>query len=936
LHAVSQSESSIRLTWNALGAADSVERIRIYYRSGTALPLDYDFAALKLDSIVPEPRPGDTLAMASPLSANTRYYFGAQTYKKGMWSRLTAASCADDSTVVTASIKNTIKMSRPGYFDSATNQLWVYWTVDTTVGSNLKVGVSYSTMPGTQADSSVHQSMPAKAVDSVAVTLNEALLFNQDYYVALWLKRGSEPWVAPSTQSSAVIHVGAFVWQTVRYTVNRSKNDTTLWASGALRIITEPSSVLAGVYTGKIRPFTVDTAKLSGFIKVGSSVVFSEHDQTDSIGIGLKSGAIPSPYRLQDERLYRYDTSCGCWLVERESAFDTAGSYVYVKTNQLDQPFALMIDTAAPRLRLLSGFDSIVVKGAPVRDTVQVIDNVGNVQWRFRSAKGGAPYALGDTSQGRTLTNGKDTALLHMKVESDEVGARAVIVADDGRQSDSITLSRRVHRDTSDKLSTPELRWTPLRVTARLDSSSAKRLQRFINKDDATSGYDPRYLRLFRWLPAYSSRAVQDNWVEWAHDLDSNFAFECGRLLWIKTRAAMGLDFGSGATLPLDSTITVSLNPKGWTDFALPFRYTMRVGDIIAATRKTSSYADSLQFYQWLIQANSKAYSCAQFYLAQLSTGNDSLRDPTRVMSCQDDSAGFAVYNPSGDIVQMRIPPLSAALSTVAKSKRAAGKATAWSIRVTPRSGEGIALSAVYCGAEFGQGAGAQTRYFPLPPTLEGISVGVVEEKSGVVYGSKIAAGGAKEVTSRGGFSYLLTFRNDTKSAQSVKYSLERLGALPKEFSVALYNGMTGELTEATGGALSISLDAQGREYRYLIVGDAAYIAGAGKLLAGAKLAFERVYPNPLRGVAHLRYSVPFARVGRVEFMVLDISGRVVWRRTVVEKSAVGGSRECLWYGTTGGGKRVAAGVYIVKMTAFDLKEKRIAAFEQRLTALPR
>ena len=35
-------------------------------------------------------------------------------------------------------------------------------------------------------------------------------------------------------------------------------------------------------------------------------------------------------------------------------------------------------------------------------------------------------------------------------------------------------------------------------------------------------------------------------------------------------------------------------------------------------------------------------------------------------------------------------------------------------------------------------------------------------------------------------------------------------------------------------------------------------------------------------------------------------------------------------------GKTVAAGIYIVKMNAFDLKEKPLGAFEQRITVLPR
>ena len=110
-------------------------------------------------------------------------------------------------------------------------------------------------------------------------------------------------------------------------------------------------------------------------------------------------------------------------------------------------------------------------------------------------------------------------------------------------------------------------------------------------------------------------------------DLDSSFSFQCGRLFWVKTRNKLALDFGNGKTLPLDSTVTVPLNAKDWTDFALPFRYTMRVGDIIAATRAGGSpYADSLQFFQWKLDSSGK-YSCVPFYNAQLKI--DSLNDPS-------------------------------------------------------------------------------------------------------------------------------------------------------------------------------------------------------------------------------------------------------------------------------------------------------------------
>jgi hypothetical protein len=600
-------------------------------------------------------------------------------------------------------------------------------------------------------------------------------------------------------------------------------------------------------------------------------------------------------------------------------------------------PFALLIDTQKPTLRRISTFGPVVAKDALVRDTVLVSDNVGNVQWRFRCAQGGVPYALGDTLQGKTLKNGHDTAFLEIKMADrggDATGARAEIEADDGHLANSLNLSRRVYRERSDEHYMTALRWTPLRVTAVLDNDSAGRLVHFIDTTAKNPTYDTRYLRLMGWLPTSAGHPVRDHWVEYAPELAKEFEFSVGRLFWVKTLNRITLNFGHGITLPLDSTVSVPLNANGWTDIALPFRYTMRVGDIIAATRAGgSTNTDSLIFYQWSPNT-SGYYSCTLLYNAKISGANDL----SSVINWQDESAGFTVHNPGVKVDTLRIPPIAASLSSYsAKSKRSGP--SGWMLKVFARTGSGAQLGAAYCGADFADGASPY--YFPLPPSLEGVRVGVVDEKSGALYGGAIAAVASRAkkeaAAGTGGFSYLLALRNETQNAEVVTLGLEELGNFPSGYSAVVFNGMTGKVTEIKGGAagaFTVSLDAQGSEYRYLIVGDAAYIGSMGGMLGRERLALDRIYPNPLRGMAHLRYSVPFGRVGRVEFSIFDISGRVIWRRAIQELMAAGGSRECLWSGTSNNGKRVATGVYIVKMRAFDYKERPIGAFEQRITLL--
>jgi PKD repeat protein len=939
--APSHGTTSINLRWGALPAADSVERIRIYYRTGSALPLVYDFSAMKVDSILPKAT--DTQSVAQNLTNNTRYYFGAQVYAKGLWSFVTDASRVDDSTTTPSNLKNTIKITS-GKFIPATNEVWVYWTVDTTVGTGLTVGITYSTQPGTPTDPTGIQSRPAKSVDSAKVAINP-FLFDQKYYIALWLKRGSESWVAPTTQSSVDVTVPPFVKQTVRLTFYRTKIDTTFWVNGDLRIIA-PTTTYSSDYSkdlADVYPYIPDSTRLGGFIVVGPMLRFLNVNQMDSVVMGLKTKAIPSPYTLKDARLYWFDSASGCWLVDRTASPDSSDSYFGVKTNQFPGPFTVMIDVQPPKLTLLRHSSLTPSGGDVVHDTVEISDNVGNVVWRYRNAKGGEPYPATPFD---TLHTTKDTARtsLTVTIEHQKTGIRAMLFADDGRLSDSINLSRRVKRDRSDaKFISTGMRWTPLRATASLDNEAAKQLLKFVDTMATNQAYDDRYMRLVRWLPSSTAPKLAAGWVEYTDNAGSDFDLKAGRLFWIKVRNQIRVNFGTGITFPLDTTVAVDLNAmsagRGWTDFGLPFQYSMRAGDILSATRDSakgdSSAVDSLRIYRWSFNAQKNIYECELSY-SRLENSGDFGEDSISLEGASENS-GFTVQNPTGKAIRLIIPPISADLSKYGPGgqRKRSASGNGWIMMVRSNTGSGP----VYCGTDYSEKATAH--FLPLPPAFDGVRVGVVDEKSGALYGGEVStllphlrkesASGAA-----GGFTYMLGVQNETKSGESVTLSFDARGNFPSGYKVAVYNGLTGELTALKAGSMhyTVGLQGEGSEYRYLLIGTESYIGSMGGVLRGEKLAFECIYPNPLRGIAHLRYSLPFGRVGRVEFSILDISGRLVWRTTVQERTATGGTHECRWNGMTSRNRVVAAGVYLVKMRAFDYKERQLGSFEQRITLL--
>jgi len=78
-----------------------------------------------------------------------------------------------------------------------------------------------------------------------------------------------------------------------------------------------------------------------------------------------------------------------------------------------------------------------------------------------------------------------------------------------------------------------------------------------------------------------------------------------------------------------------------------------------------------------------------------------------------------------------------------------------------------------------------------------------------------------------------------------------------------------------------------------------------------ADVSFLAACPNPFNPRTTLRYSV--AEAGAVRLAVYDVNGRRV--RTLVDAPRGAGTHSVTWNGTDGSGKRVASGVYVVRLT---------------------
>jgi hypothetical protein len=851
-----------------------------------------------------------------------------------MWSVVTPSSSANDSTPAESrsTIINTLKVVSC-VFDSATNALKVSWTIDTAGGlvlDSLEVGISYAPVEESQPD--------PVAIDSVlslsdsATVIMAPLLFNRDYTMQMWVRKKNEEWAFPTAQSRDSVRTLPFTWQAVKYRFTEM-GETVKWMNGKVSFATPPvpPANVKNYAFDTIRVFTPETGSSAGFVLAGPMFSFTgtKPSQPFTVGLKIDSLLLPAGRRPADARLYQYNPVLKRWVVRLAAVYDSVGKYRSLLTDSLGYAFAVMVDTLRPSIVALDTTDEAVEENTAVSNRVVVSDNVGNLTWRFLTAKGGEVFIM-DRSRDSIMTKGIDTLTLTVdsKLVSDLNGVRIQVEADDGANRTTCDLSRRVVRQRSDQIVTPVLRWTPLRVTAQLDSPSVTRLLRFIDTSVAVPEYDKRHFRLYAWYPDASNAGETSKWVEYGTRPDSVFSGVPGRLLWVKTRAATLLHFGRGKTMSLKDTVRIVAKSKQWTDFALPYRFDITVGDILDATRHgaDSLYADDLVIYRWDTTAGT--YRCTPFFMADTSFAPGvGLNDRSKILSSNDAYAGYTVYNPSSSDIMMSFPPVSDLMSKYQSgfSKIAAGRG--WVVKIVARLASGALLSPLYCGNK--EGASGTVSFYPSAPSFDQVSVGVYDGRSGRVWGHVMEHGAA------GGSSYLLTFRNDGDKAQEIRYTLSPSGLSPQA-KMAVLDPATGTMTDAASSKpLTIQVDAGSSEYRWLIVGDMEYLASSGKRMAIGRLGLDGVYPNPVRNFATIRYTLPFGRVSRVEFLMLDIAGRTVSSAVVRERITLGGAREYQWKGRTGSGKRAAAGVYIVRMTAYDLKEHVIGSFDRRLTVLP-
>jgi hypothetical protein len=281
----------------------------------------------------------------------------------------------------------------------------------------------------------------------------------------------------------------------------------------------------------------------------------------------------------------------------------------------------------------------------------------------------------------------------------------------------------------------------------------------------------------------------------------------------------------------------------------------------------------------------------------------------------------YSVFNPTTVQVALKIPGIPTGLSRLGIGKAASQPQGQWSVKVLTYKDNGVCLGTSYCG--FNKGAGDVT-YQSLPPSFESIRSGVFNPSTKAITGNAIT-----HVIHDGGCSYMLAIENKTNVKERVHYKLETVGSIPQNTKVLLYNASTGLFED-----INTNIDVGSGEtvFRWLFVGTAAYLAKAGIIAPVYKLALLGVSPNPFKNMVRVRYSIPYEGIKNMSFAVYTLSGKRVWTEVVNNRYGI---NELVWNGQNVDGKKIGAGVYILRMVAANMTLKTAGVFEKKLTFIP-
>jgi hypothetical protein len=897
------------LSWTAAGTFD---RFRIWHGTLPVPDSSFPSGQYSVDTF-----PGTASSgVIRGLEQKTRYYCGLQVERYRRWSLVTpAARCTltTDTILDDAPIANTADIDTVE-LDTVMSKIRVIWHVDTVLPAMINAGVTWhgegGAFPVPAAANTRFNARLGGLPDTLLIAVDGlALEFGRSYYFGIWLQKDQGLWSPPAATSTGFFTIPQP--KVIRVVLFRNDVRIVSVFGGAVVLrmvdVVETQSVLRTIDL----PF--DGA---GLVKVSPlSLDFTPGTTTPitiMLGMRYETDSIPTGCSVNDIRMYRFDTTHKVWLVDTTTLTrDSAGAPILTMKVTFDNciyPFVLAIDTIPPSLTVLGDTSSVVEPKQPIAMSLRVTDNIANPAVMLHAGQGCNRFSLNDTLRGMESL-GETAWEVPPDMVQGESGIRIWFVASDGRLTQKADVSRDISIFKSDNFIPEWERWTPLGATAILDTPAMKQALDEFGAGDASWKYDIYTMRLFRY--------DKNDWREYSEDAAGTFAFVPGRVIWLKTRVPRPMDFGSGRSVSLKEPYVITLPAKSWTDFCLPFRFDIHIGDLLDLL--PAKVASALQFYRWKNGTGGNGgYTAEGFYLPL----NQNAGSRTSVMRYRDSSTNkvaFTVWNALDSTVELRIPPIPTILSAVT-AKRAAPATGEWSIAVRPRTADEL-LSPVFCAHN--QVAGGVVAS-PLPPGWSRVRAGISDERYGRMLGNLVV-----NETNNGGFSCRLDFENGNPEATTVSYAIERLTGA--ESAIVVIDPCTGAAA-TNPDALSIEVPGNGCVYRILAIGSIPYCEGIAGNLKKIEFALARITPNPFHDALQIEFIVPYEGIERVRCAIINQLGRVIADIHTGSRAHPGYNR-ITW--TQKGCNGLAAGAYFIRLTGFDGKGRIVGERLSKILYLP-
>jgi len=900
------SSNDILVSWDPINPA-LADAIRIFYDTTQAIALNQHLSPSDFPFTPRQRAPGALSDTIKGLAYGTVYYFGAQVRKDNLWSFVETLARDVDSTSEADSSKtivNSINISNV-FLDEQTFKLGVVWDYDTSASN--PDSLDYSIDLRLANDTGFKASSWAPVLNEKNPTLvdleNVSFYFDSTVYVFMRLRRKGGISSSITASSSYTYATPAFSRQPVTYfndvndTIRLNNNKVILypyqvWSSGS-----NPDTLIG---------YTPPANILRGFVPVSPGFSFKSALKTQVFRIGLKIDSVPAGYTAQDVRMYKR-TENGYWHVaDSLYEYDSALSAVSIVSKALKEPVLLMVDTLKPVISI-NNDTSLVITNAQVEieNEISISDNLGNVSIDFRYARGDAYW------HDSTITNLTDTnETIELTINSEEItadnGVRALLEISDGSNTVHINLSRKVVRSADLQVTEKDV-WQPFFTTLTLDTTDVRYVLRSLGGVDWN--YDITQFRLFRWFNHVSNNSKESRWVEFSDDFVDEFRLMPGRLMWLKTRAYnQKINFGRGVTTSLKDTFSITLAPNSgsssWTDFIIPFKWSMYIGDVLNALE--SAVSDSLQFYSW--EKGEENYYTSPLYVPGLAGNKLSQLD----QASTGGSGLYTVYNPMDDTVELKIPPIPYKLSTIPANTLVKNQSSPdWALKLRTTSGSGCLGENILGYTR--QNNGESISYYPVGPTFLRSQVSILNGKDGSIHGHVIA-----HYLDQGGQKFELLYRNNTERSQQFYTQLLSESVFPSDKRVVIWDGMSANMAELTKGeAVQVNLAAGKETKRIVMVGNDEYFNYNRHLIGQKELHISPPWPNPFSNIVMVKLLLPYSGISEILCSVFNAQGQLLWDEPMVENRRAG-AQVYVWDGRTFKDRTISAGMYIMRIRAID------------------